>query len=180
MKRDAVDLVKPDWSREAIQGWAPGRCLLKAIRDYQRFSRFDPRKKLAVLRHRFWSAVSGADIQLNSNIGGGLAIPHPFGIVIHPKAKIGVNCHLQQGVTIGHRGSGVPTIGNDVYIGAGACILGPITVGDGAMIGANAVVLDDVPSEAVAVGVPAVIKPRKRQYEAATNESGRPIHPGQA
>jgi len=110
---------------------------------------------LAVLRHRVWAIVTGADIPLNSKIGGGLLIPHPNGIVVHSSASIGVNCLIFQQVTIGSDGAGVPTIGGHVDIGAGAKVLGAITVGDHAKIGANAVVLTDVPPGATAVGVPA-------------------------
>jgi serine O-acetyltransferase len=99
--------------------------------------------------------VTGADIPLNSKIGGGLAIPHPNGIVIHPNAKIGPNCLIFQQVTIGMRSGGIPMVGGHVDIGAGAKVLGAIRVGDHACIGANAVVLQDVPERACAVGVPA-------------------------
>ena len=82
-----------------------------------------------------------------------MLIPHPNGIVIHPDAKIGVNCLIFQQVTVGTRGTeGVPKIGGHVDIGAGAKILGPVTVGDHAKIGANAVVLADVLPHEVAVG----------------------------
>ena len=103
-----------DWSREEPgQFWDPGRKLLRAIRRYQHWhsrSGLLARLfgKLAVLRHRFWSVVSGADIPLNCNLGGGLRIPHPNGIVIHPDAKIGVNCLIFQQVTIGTRGTRAP------------------------------------------------------------------------
>ena len=111
-------------------------------------------RKLLVLRHRFWSVVAGADIPLNSNIGGGLLIPHPNGIVIHPAATIGVNCIIFQQVTIGSRGrAGVPKIGDHVDIGAGAKILGPINVGSYARVGANAVVTKDVERGTLALGV---------------------------
>jgi serine O-acetyltransferase len=150
-----------DWQREAYSAfsWNPPRALLKSIRDYQ--SARGPvaglKRKYAVLRHRFWSAVTGADIPLNSKIGGGLLIPHPNGIVVHPDAQIGCNCLLFQQVTIGSNGRGIPTLGGHVDVGAGAKILGPIMIGDHARIGANAVVLDDVPPHGVAVGNPARI-----------------------
>jgi len=153
----------PDWSRErkARGEWNPGKSLLASIRDYQKHK--GVRRKVAVLRHRFWSAVSGADIPINSDIGGGLLIPHPNGIVIHPRARIGPNCLLFQQVTIGDAGGGVPTIGGHVDIGAGAKILGPIRIGDHARIGANAVVLTDVPDGATMVGIPArLVEPRKQ------------------
>ena len=93
--------------------------------------------------------VTGADIPLNCRIGGGLLIPHPNGIVIHPDAEIGVNCLIFQQVTIGTRdGVGVPAIAGHVDIGAGAKILGSVHVGAHAKIGANAVVSSDVPSGA--------------------------------
>jgi len=115
------------------------------------------------LQHRFWSAVSGADIPLNAQVGGGLLLPHPNGIVIHPDAVLGPNCLIFQQVTIGAGGPkpGVPKLGGHVDVGAGAKLLGGITIGDHARIGANAVVLDDVPPGATAVGVPArvLLKP---------------------
>lgn len=82
------------------------------------------------------------------------------GVVIHPQARIGERCLLRAHVVIGGGGrrggpTGAPVIGDDVEIGAGAKLLGPIRIGDGATIGANAVVLCDVPAGAVAVGVPA-------------------------
>jgi serine O-acetyltransferase len=115
--------------------------------------------KVAVVKHRFWSLVTGADIPLNCKIGGGLLLTHPNGIVIHPHALIGVNCRIFQQVTIGdaYDAKGPPIIEDHVYIGAGAKLLGPIVIGARAKIGANAVVLTDVPPGATAVGVPARI-----------------------
>ena len=70
------------------------------------------------MRHRFWSVVTGADIPLNCQIGGGLLIPHPNGVVIHPQAVLGVNCLIFQQVTVGARGEeGLPVIGGHVDIG---------------------------------------------------------------
>jgi serine O-acetyltransferase len=159
----------PDWSRERCRRfWDPGRRLLKTIRDYQRPGLAALLlRPLCILRHRFWSVVTGAEIQLNSKIQGGLLIPHPNGIVVHPDARIGPNCLLFQQVTLGSGGSipGVPTLGGHVDVGAGAKILGGVTVGDHAKIGANAVVLCDVPSYAVAVGVPAKVIRRGPQAE---------------
>ncbi|HOP18879.1 MAG TPA: hypothetical protein PLV61_11110 [Parvularculaceae bacterium] len=156
----------PDWSREAPRGfWDPGRKLLKTIRDYQRLSGAlgRLRRPFIVLRHRFWSAVTGADIPLNAKIGGGLMIPHPNGIVVHPEAIIGVNCLIMQQVTLGVREGreGAPILGGHVDIGAGAKVLGPVTIGADARIGANAVVLIDVPTGGRAAGVPARIIPAK-------------------
>jgi serine O-acetyltransferase len=155
----------PDWSRENKRffSWDPSRALLASIRSYQRNAESSNPicvfiKKFAVLRHRFWSAVTGADIPLNCQIGGGLQIPHPNGIVIHPGARIGPNCLIFQQVTIGTRkGEMLPVIGGHVDIGAGAKILGNVRIGDHAFIGANAVVIRDVPSGKTAVGISAKI-----------------------
>lgn len=154
-----------DWQREKVKNfWMPNRKLLKSIRDYQKYAK-NPSflskllKRMAVLRHRFWSVVTGADIPLNGQIGGGLSIPHPNGIVIHPSSVIGVNCLIHQQVTIGiKRGeAGAPVIGGHVDIGAGAKIIGNITIGEHALIGANAVVTRDVPPFAIMGGIPAKV-----------------------
>ena len=167
VKTMTISATEADWSREKrIPGrYEPAKYLLSTIRNYQRIkSRQGLLAKLLtplfVVQHRFWSAVSGADIPLNSNIAGGLLLPHPNGIVIHPEAEIGPNCLLFQQVTIGVGGPkpGTPKIAGHVDIGAGARILGGVTIGAHARIGANAVVLDDVPSQATAVGIPAKIK----------------------
>ena len=149
-----------DWSRETPQQfWDPGRKLLLAIRRYQRWRQRGGflgsfHCKLLVIRHRFWSVVTAADIPLNCRIGGGLLIPHPNGIVIHPDAQIGVNCLIFQQVTIGTRETdGVPEIGGHVDIGAGAKILGQVTIGDHAKIGANAVVTRNIAAGDKAIGV---------------------------
>lgn len=155
-----------DWSREskAAFEWIPSRSLLASIRDYQHFSASSNiftrivLRKIAILRHRFWSVVTGADIPVNCQIGGGLLIPHPNGIVIHPEVKIGPNCLIFQQVTIGVKGTlGLPDIGGHVDIGAGAKILGNVKIGNHACIGANAVVMQDVPAGKSAVGIPARI-----------------------
>lgn len=159
-----ISASEPDWSRERkkVFSWCPSRSLLASIRAYQRHSPSrNPlsiiARKFAIIRHCFWSAVTGADIPLNVEIGGGLLIPHPNGIVIHPDAQIGPNCLLFQQVTIGALDGGIPRVGGHVDIGAGAKLLGSISIGDHALIGANAVVLSDVPAGKTAVGIPAVI-----------------------
>lgn len=158
----------PDWSRERcgpLDYW-PGAQLLSAVRAYQAPENQGSspvavaRRKLAVLRYRFWSIASGADVPLNCvQIGGGLLLPHPQGVVIHPDVKIGPNCTLFQQVTLGGGPKpGVPVLEGAVDVGPGAKILGGVHIGAGARIGANAVVIDDVPAGAIAVGIPAVIK----------------------
>lgn len=151
----------PDWSREerAVGSWDPPRALLKSIRDYQAAMGLTApiKRKCAVVRHRFWSAVTGADIPINSNIGGGLLIPHPNGIVIHPGVEIGCNCLIFQQVTIGATSKGIPKIGGHVDIGAGAKIVGPVKIGEHVRIGANALVRTNVPAYGVIVTQPGIL-----------------------
>jgi len=99
--------------------------------------------------------VYGLDIVIGQEIEGGLYIAHPISVVIAAE-KIGRNCSIIASVTIGLRNEwAFPVIGDDVFIGAGARVLGGISIGDGARIGANAVVIDNVPPGATAVGIPA-------------------------
>lgn len=137
--------------------------LVKSILDYQRFvSRTDwlgkGLKLYASLRHKFWSTITASDIHRLASICADLDLPHPTGIVVHQNAIIGPRCVLMQQVTIGIVASGIaPVLGSDVYVGAGAKVLGGIHIGNRAWIGANAVVLEDVPDDCTAVGIPARI-----------------------
>ena len=154
-----ISAINPDWEREKIdRWWSPSLQLLKSIRNYQKWREKSGLiaqllRRLYVIQHGFWSIVTAADIPLNCQIGGGLKLTHPNGVVIHPKASIGVNCLIFQQVTIS---KGVK-IGGHVDIGAGAKILHSVSIGNHAKIGANAVVISDVPEGATAVGIPAKI-----------------------
>lgn len=157
--------MQPDWTREHKRRfeWSPSKSLLAALRSYHRGGKL--RRFLAKRRIQFWSVITGADIAPEAKLGGGLMLPHPNGLVFHRDVVIGVNCMIMQQVTIGQLATGgVPRLGNNVYVGAGAKLLGPITIGDNASIGANAVVLADVPPNSTAVGIPARVI---RQREAA-------------
>jgi serine O-acetyltransferase len=105
--------------------------------------------------------VTGIEIHPGATIGKGFVIDHGSGIVIGETAEIGDNCTLYQGVTLGGTGkdSGKrhPTLGDNVLVGAGAKVLGPVNIGNGAKIAAGAVVLKDVPEDSTAVGIPAKI-----------------------
>jgi serine O-acetyltransferase len=99
---------------------------------------------------------SGAELHPAARIGPGFAIVHSVGIVVGHEVAAGAELVLHQGVTIGHRGGsheGQPVLGNNVRVGAGAKILGPIEVGDDVVIGANAVVLGDVPNGKKVIGI---------------------------
>jgi serine O-acetyltransferase len=100
----------------------------------------------------------GISIPHRTQIGSGLYIGHFGGIVVNEQATIGKNCNLSHGVTIGQanrgRNKGCPIIGDNVYIGPGAKIVGAVTIGNNVAVGANCVVTRDIPDNAVVVGVP--------------------------
>lgn len=99
----------------------------------------------------------GLEIVVGADIGPGLYIAHPVGVVIAPE-RMGANCSVIANVTIGMRNEWeFPIIGDRVFMGAGARVLGGITIGNDAVIGANAVVVNDIPVGATAVGIPARI-----------------------
>jgi serine O-acetyltransferase len=105
--------------------------------------------------------LTGIEIHPGATIGRRVFIDHGMGIVIGETAEIGNDCTLYHGVTLGgtswNKGKRHPTLGRAVVLGAGAKILGPILVGDGAKVGSNAVVVRDVPAGATAIGIPARI-----------------------
>lgn len=126
---------------------------------YHRLSRGNPAGVLAGrLASHLWRGVAGVDLS-GSEIGPGIFISHGQSTILSAE-RIGANLQVHQGVTVGwdYRSGRRPIIGDDVFIGAGAKILGAVTVGDGAVIGANAVVVCDVPAGATAVGIPARIQ----------------------
>jgi serine O-acetyltransferase len=182
----AVSAEVADWSREQPrQFWDPSRKLLLAIRRYQHWRNKNGivaacACKWFVLRHHFWSIVTGARIPLNCKIEGGLLINHPNGIVINPEAAIGVNCLIFHEVTItsDDNGRGVPEIAGHVDIGAGAKVLGPIKIGAHAKIGAISLVITDVPAGATALGVPARILPGTVRGKVETPNSSVSYHEG--
>lgn len=129
---------------------------------YHRLASGNPAGRLAGwIAARIWKTVPGLDLS-GTAIGPGLFISHGQGTILSAE-RIGANLWVHQGVTVGwdYQGARRPVIGDNVFIGAGAKVLGDITVGDGARIGANAVVVGDVPAGATAVGNPAQIRPAR-------------------
>ncbi|WP_279480763.1 hypothetical protein [Aureimonas sp. SK2] len=112
------------------------------------------------IRRVLWSltcVVYGSELAPSAEIGGGLYVPHPFGIVVG-RSHVGRGVALMQGVTIGNlhvADRSAPVIGDGCSLGAGCAVLGPVRLGAGARVGANAVVLVDVPAGGTAVGIPA-------------------------
>jgi len=123
-------------------------------------------KFLALIVYAASRIITGVDIHPAARIEPGVVIDHGMGTVIGSTAGIGSGTIIYHGVTLGARriesGKRHPDIGRNVFIGSGAKVLGAVKVGDGARIGANAVVLNDVPAGAVAVGVPARILEKKQ------------------
>jgi serine O-acetyltransferase len=111
---------------------------------------------------KIWLILSGVYLAATATIGPGIVLAHPGPVYIHPEAVIGRDVMIYPGVVVGgdHSRDGAPRIGDNVALGSGCKVLGPITIGDNVVIGANAVVVKDVPSNALAVGVPAVVKKR--------------------
>lgn len=100
---------------------------------------------------RFIRVVYACEIPIGTTIGNNGTFKHNgLRVVVHPKNVIGDNCSIYQNVSIaGRHDRGAPVIGNNVFIGAGACILGGVTLGNNSIVGANAVVIEDVPENAV-------------------------------
>lgn len=128
-----------------------------------RMGNFCYRKRIPILPGFFTRlnrVLLSCEIPSETTIGKGTSFVHNgLGCVINPDSIIGNNCHIYQNVSIaGRHERGCPIIEDNVFIGAGACILGGIRIGKGSSIGANAVVITDVPADSIAVGVPAKIK----------------------
>lgn len=111
--------------------------------------------------------LTGIEIHPGAKIGKGLFIDHGSAVVIGETAEIGDNCTLYQGVTLGGTGKDIgkrhPTLGNNVMVGAGAKVLGPFKIGDNSKIAANAVVLEEIPRDSTAVGIPARVVRHKNK-----------------
>jgi serine acetyltransferase len=156
--------IKEDWVNHGKDCTKPG---FRAL-AYHRFGNWRMAVKSKILRaplsilyrflYRRARNLYGIELPYSAQIGQGVIIEHQHGIVVHGNAVIGNNCIIRQGVTIGNRYMDKPTeapvIGNNVNIGAGAKLLGKITIGDNVNIGANAVVIHDVLGGSIYVGFP--------------------------
>jgi serine O-acetyltransferase len=143
-------------SFEVLAGWAGVQALLAHRVAH---AMLEARVPLAPRTIAYLSrAVTGVEIHPAAKIGDAFFIDHGSGVVVGETAEIGDRVTLYQGVTLGgtgfQRGKRHPTVGDDVTLGAGAKLLGPIAVGDGAKVGANTVVVEDVPPGATVVGNP--------------------------
>lgn len=125
------------------------------------------------LMERFTQFIYKCEISPEAKIDGGLYIGHPYCITINPNAKIGRNCNIHKGVTIGqeNRGKrkGAPIIGNEVWIGVNSTIVGSITIGDDVLIAPNSYVNQDIPSHSVVFGNPCQIRSSQNATEGYIN-----------
>ncbi|MBS1878048.1 MAG: serine acetyltransferase [Actinobacteria bacterium] len=134
------------------------------IAEYYENCRHDPlgRFYMLVLRVRLRTMGERLGFEIPRGVfGPGLSIAHHGSVTVNGEAVVGSNCRIDAQTTIGDVRGGAPTIGDNVYIGSGARVLGAVTVGDEAAIGANAVVVDDVPSGVTVGGVPARVISQK-------------------
>lgn len=124
-----------------------------------------PLSLLYKLLYKLVQILTGIELPCEVVVGRNFVIDHFGGIVVSGYARFGDNCRIRNGVVVGLarvESPCAPVIGDNVDIGAGAKVLGDIRVGNNVAIGANAVVVRDVPDDSIAVGIPAVVKPRRR------------------
>jgi serine acetyltransferase len=152
------DWTKPGFRAVAVHRFGNWRMGIRTLALRAPFS------ALYRLLYRRVRNVYGIELPYSVQLGRRVVFEHQSGIVVHGHCVIGDDCVIRHGVTLGNRSPAqpleAPKLGCRVDVGAGAKILGPVTVGDGAVIGANAVVLTDVPDHGVAVGVPATVRRR--------------------
>ncbi|MFM2052308.1 MAG: hypothetical protein RL456_345 [Pseudomonadota bacterium] len=114
---------------------------------------------LALVPHIVNKWLNGCVIGVKAQFGPGFVLIHPVGVVINSSVRGGRNVWLESGVVIGENRGGFPRLGDDIFVGSGAKIIGAVAVGDRARVGANAVVLHDVPAGHTALGIPARMRP---------------------
>lgn len=140
---------------------------------FRRYKKAKHTRLFWFLVFKIFASRNHLEISPKCNIGPGLYIGHPFCITINPEATLGRNINIHKGATIGqsNRGTrkGVPTIGNDVWIGINATIVGNITIGDDILIAPNSYVNCDIPSHSIVLGNPCVIKPCENATEGYVN-----------
>jgi serine O-acetyltransferase len=161
------DLVKSDLYR--YQGKVSFLIFIKSLffvkgfkftfwmRLSKHFLKYPVLKFIPRLFHYYYKRVYCSDIGFRHDIGVGFSLYHVFNTAFCDGVKIGNNVTITHGVTIGHVQGKAPVLLNNIYVGPGACILGGITIGNNAVIGANAVVIKDIPDNAIVVGNPSRI-----------------------
>ncbi|MVA77265.1 serine O-acetyltransferase [Auraticoccus sp. F435] len=140
--------------------------------------RHRPTRALALLLTARVLSATGAELQPGARIGGGVVLKHTTGLVVGGEVQAGERLVLHQNVTLGDRRpyGGQPRIGDDVTVGAGACVLGPVSIGNRVQVAANSVVLTDVDDDCVVAGAPARVVKRRGEPVSSNAEPyrGRP------
>ncbi len=141
---------------------------MRSPASLENFPRCSASCKACSLIYKIWfknvQILTGIELPCEAQIGRNFIIDHFGGIIISGYARFGDNCRIRNGVVVGIARPGdrrAPVLGNNVDIGAGAKLIGPISIGNNVSIGANAVVISDVPDNCIAVGVPAIVKQRR-------------------
>lgn len=161
-RRDRAQYPPTAWLTQrslwAVAGYRCGRCILSLPQPWQSVLRAVYQPLYMLLQ-----VATGIELDPHATIGPGLRIHHAGPIVVNGEATIGADCVMNVGNILGNRDApGCPTLGDRVRLGAGAQILGPVSVGDDAYIGAMSLVLADVPAGAVVAGVPAHLVHQRR------------------
>lgn len=179
-KADLAEYWRADLARAGMSNWSWVKAIRYPILRYQRMLRMTE-FALNCRKGRMWKpyvllrlmSLRRAGIKLGFTIhpnvfGPGLSIAHWGTIVINPNVRVGANCRIHPGTSLGETNGGSPRMGDDCYIGPGAKLFGPIILGDRVRIGANAVVNKSYGSDLVLVGIPArPVKARQTQMEDA-------------
>ncbi len=147
----------PPTNKSLIKMWLSDGSTAQILYRLMRFFQTHRMPLLAIFFYRLNASVGHSVIGRGADIGPGLVILHSFGIVINSSVRAGKNLVIEHGVTIGAEKNQSPVLGDNVFIGAGAKVIGAVTIGSDVKIGANAVVLKDLPDGATAVGVPAKV-----------------------
>ncbi len=159
----------PGGFKSLLRIWFSDGSTAQILYRAMRFCQTHHLKPLAVILYRLNAVISHVVIGRGADFGPGLVILHSIGIVVNSNVRAGKNLVMEHGVTIGAEKNLSPVLGDNVFIGAGAKIIGPVHVGSDVKIGANAVVTKDVPDGATVVGIPArVIKIYGRRVDGAT------------
>lgn len=152
---------------------SPGFRFIYYLRKAQQYSSKHPFGIFYRLLLRRYSIKYGYQISAKTEIGAGLNLGHWGTVVVNPKAKIGKNCNIAHGVTLGQtnrgKSKGYPTLKNDVWVGTNAVIVGGITIGNNVLIAPNSYVTQDVPDNSVVMGNPMQIVPNEKATEGYIN-----------
>ena len=171
---DLLTYLSADAYMNGVERWRPVHALTRGVVHFLHIMRLceywenqrGPAARLITAiykaRMRRVSERLGFDVGRHS-IGPGFSIAHSGLLVVHPDARIGARCRIHQGVTIGAGKGGAPVIGDDVFIGPNAVILGGVRIGDRAFIYPSAVVTKDVPDDHSAAGIPATVRPSRHE-----------------